>query len=214
MMRAHLGISAALLLSACAANDPYQQTKTGAAIGAVAGAILGHQLDDDAGRYVGAAAGAALGGGIGYTLDRQQRELEALAAENQRLGMEVRRLEDDRLQVSIPSEVTFDFDSARIKPGFRPALDEMSDILGRDPSSRITIVGHTDSIGDASYNMGLSERRADSVASYLSSRGINPRRLYTEGRGELEPRADNGSEYGRRQNRRVEMYIESAPRTS
>ena len=199
--------AAALLLSACVANDPYQRTKTGAAIGAVAGAVLGHQLDDDAGRYVGAAVGAAVGGGVGYALDRQHRQLEQLAAENRRLGMEVNRLQDGSIQVNIPSEVTFDFDSSDIRPAFRSTLNEMADILNQEPRSSITVVGHTDSVGDDEYNMALSYRRADSVAGYLAARGVAPQRLYTDGRGERQPRADNASAYGRQQNRRVEMFI-------
>lgn len=198
---------AALAVSACAPNDPYMRTKTGAAIGAIAGGVLGHQLDDDAGRYVGAAAGAALGGGIGYAMDRQQQQLQQLAMENQQLNMEVQRLQDGSLRVGLPSEVLFDFDSASLKPQFMSTMDEMARILNQDPRSTVTVIGHTDSTGSESYNMDLSRRRAQSVSSYLAQRGVDPNRLYAEGRGESQPRASNATPEGRAQNRRVELII-------
>lgn len=198
---------AALALSACAPNDPYMRTKTGAAIGAIAGGVLGHQLDDDTGRYVGAAAGAALGGGLGYAMDQQHQQLQQLAMENQQLNMEVQRLQDGSLRVGLPSEILFDFDSASLKPQFMSTMDEMAGILNQDPRSTVTVVGHTDSTGSESYNMDLSRRRAQSVSSYLAQRGVDPNRLYAEGRGESQPRASNATPEGRSQNRRVELLI-------
>lgn len=198
---------AVMLLSACAANDPHLRTKTGAAIGAVAGGVLGHQLDGRHGRYYGAAAGAALGGGLGYAMDQQAQQLEQLAMENQRLGMEVNRLQDGSIQVNFPSEVLFDFDRADIKPEFRPALDEVSRILNQDPRSRVLVVGHTDNVGSDAYNMNLSQRRAQSVVGYLGSRGVDQQRLSAVGRGFHEPRASNATPEGRAQNRRVELFI-------
>jgi outer membrane protein OmpA-like peptidoglycan-associated protein len=200
-------LSAALLLAACAANDPYQRTKTGAAVGAVAGAIIGNQINNDSGKYVGAALGAALGGGIGYAMDQQQQQLQALAAENQRLGLEVERLQDGSIRMDIPSEVLFDFDSARIKSSFMPTLNEVASILNQETRSTVQIVGHTDSTGDDGYNLRLSRERANSVADALSARGVAYNRLYTEGRGEEQPVASNATEQGRRENRRVELFI-------
>jgi len=193
-------------LTGCADN-PYQRTAAGATIGAIAGGVLGHQLDDDSGRYVGAAVGAAIGGGIGYAMDKQEQELQRLAAENQALGMEVQRLQDGSIRVGIPSEVSFDFNSDQIRPEFRPTLSELSRILNQDTRSTVTIVGHTDSVGSDAYNMDLSLRRARSVEGELAYLGVDRGRLYTEGRGERQPRADNSTEYGRRQNRRVEIFI-------
>ncbi|MCB1716046.1 MAG: OmpA family protein [Candidatus Competibacteraceae bacterium] len=199
-------LALAVLLGGCA-DSPYQRTATGATIGAIAGGVLGHQLDDDAGRYVGAAVGAAIGGGIGYAMDQQAQDLQRLAAENQALGMEVQRLQDGSIRVDLPSEVTFDFNSDRVRPEFAPTLGEMARILNQDPRSTVTIVGHTDSVGSDAYNMDLSLRRARSVAAELNYRGVDRGRLYTEGRGERQPRADNATEQGRRMNRRVEIFI-------
>lgn len=199
-------LALAALLGGCVDN-PYQRTAAGTAIGAIAGGVLGHQLDDRSGRYVGAAVGAAVGGGIGYAMDRQAQDLQRLAAENQALGMEVQRLQDGSIRVGIPSEVTFDFNSDRVRPEFLPTLADMARILNQDPRSTVTIVGHTDSVGSDAYNMDLSLRRASSVATELSLRGVDRGRLYTEGRGERQPRADNATEQGRRMNRRVEIFI-------
>lgn len=197
----------AFLLTACAANDPYQRTKTGAGIGAVAGAIIGHQLDDDSGKFVGAAVGAALGGGIGYAMDQQHQELQALAAENQRLGLEVQRLQDGSIRLDIPGEVSFDTDSARVKRGFMPILDRVATIINQDTRGTVQIIGHTDSQGSPDYNLRLSRDRASAVADELSSRRVSYNRLFTEGRGESEPRASNATAEGRRLNRRVEIFI-------
>lgn len=201
-------LATVLALGACAANDPYARTKTGAAVGAVAGAILGHQLDDDSGRYVGAAIGALAGGAVGNYMDNQQRAFDqALYEEQQRHGLEIQRLQDGSLKLDIPSEVSFDLDRAEIKPAFRPTLDKVADILRQYDRSVVHIVGHTDSTGSDVYNQQLSQRRADSVAQYLASRGVDWQRLRTEGRGESQPRASNATEAGRQLNRRVELVI-------
>ncbi len=200
-------LSTLLLISACAQDSPYMRTTTGAALGAVAGGVLGHQLDSNHGRYYGAAAGAALGGGIGYAMDQQHQQMQRLAMQNEAMRMEVTRLQDGSVRIGLPSEVLFDFDSATLKPQFRSTLDEMAGILNQDPRSSVTVIGHTDSTGSEAYNMDLSRRRAQAVTSHLGSRGVDPNRLYAEGRGESEPRASNATEEGRAQNRRVEMII-------
>lgn len=198
----------AVLLSACAANDPYQRTKVGAGVGAVTGAVLGRGIDDDVGTYVGAAVGALAGGAVGNYMDRQQRAFEqALVAERQRNDLEIQRLRDGSLRLGIPSEVSFDFDSAAIKPGFVSTLDKMTDVLQQYDRTIVHIIGHTDSVGSDAYNLQLSQRRADSVADFLARQGVLGQRLRTEGRGERQPRAENTSASGRQLNRRVEMYI-------
>jgi outer membrane protein OmpA-like peptidoglycan-associated protein len=198
----------AVAISGCAADDPNRRAKTGAAIGAVAGAVLGHQLDDDAGRYVGAVVGAVAGGAVGHYMDNQQNEFEqALEDERYAHDVEIERLEDESLKINVPSEVSFDFDRADIKPAFRPTLDKVADILVRYDRSIVHVIGHTDSIGSDTYNQDLSERRARSVANYLAGRGVPDSRLQTEGRGEREPRDSNATAAGRQLNRRVELII-------
>lgn len=201
-------VAVAVALAGCAADDPNKRAKTGAAIGAVAGAILGHQLDDDSGRFVGAAVGALAGAAVGNYMDKQQQEFDsALATEQQNNQVEIQRLQDETLKIDISNEVSFDFARAEIKSSFRPTLDKVADVLKRYPNSVVHVVGHTDSIGSDAYNQRLSEQRAEAVVSYLASAGVARDRLRAEGRGETEPRDTNATEAGRQLNRRVELYV-------
>ncbi|MCX4193478.1 OmpA family protein [Methylophaga sp. OBS1] len=199
----------ATALSGCAADDPNKRTKTGAAVGAAAGALLGYAVDDGTGGVVaGAAVGALAGAGVGRYMDNQQREFEqALADEQARNELKIQQLENETLKIDIASEVSFDFDSASLKSAFTPTLNKVADVLQRYPKTVIHVVGHTDSVGSESYNQQLSERRAQSVADYLASNGVERGRLYATGRGELEPRATNETEAGRQLNRRVELFV-------
>jgi len=199
----------ATALSGCATDDPNKKAKTGAAIGAAAGALLGYAVDDGAGGVIaGAAVGAIAGGGVGHYMDKQQQEMEAaLAQEQARHELEIQQLENETLKIDIANEVSFDFDSAALKSAFTPTLSKVANILQRYPNTIIHVVGHTDSVGSESYNMRLSERRAQSVVDFFLSRGVESARLYALGRGESQPRATNDTEAGRQLNRRVEIYV-------
>lgn len=219
MKRAGIGFLAALvLLAGCATSpeDPNRNTKekaaTGAAIGAIAGAIIGHQQDRSGGALrgalIGAAAGGALGAGVGAYMDKQEAEFrEKLAAEQRAHEIEVERLKNENLKITMNSEVSFDFNSAAINPGFKGTLDKVNDILARYTRTSVHVVGHTDNIGSEAYNQKLSEDRAKSVAWYMQDGGVAAQRISTEGRGEMQPRATNATEAGRQLNRRVEILI-------
>ncbi len=209
IQRAGMALTAVLAVTACTQqDDPNRRAKIGAAVGAVAGAVLGHQLDGDSGRWVGAAVGALAGGATGHYMDNQQRDFEnAMAAEQQANQMEIERLKDDTLKLTVDSEVSFDFDRAEIKRSFEPSLDKLAGVIGKYRQTIVHVVGHTDSTGPDAYNQRLSERRAHSVADYLVMRGVDPQRLRTEGRGEREPRDSNATEAGRQLNRRVEIFV-------
>ncbi len=205
-------------LAACATtpNDRNAQAKekaaAGAVLGAIAGAIIGFQGDHSGGALrgalIGGAAGGAIGAGVGHYMDKQQAEFERqLASERAANQVEIKRLKNQSLKITMNSEVSFAFDSANIKPAFRSTLDKVSDILQRYSRSRINVVGYTDSVGSAAYNQGLSRRRAESVASYIEGRGVQLSRVRTEGRGESDPRASNATAAGRQLNRRVELLI-------
>ena len=110
---------------------------------------------------IGGAAGAAAGAGIGYLMDRQEAELrEQLANERTEHAIELERVRDDLLKLTMSNEISFDFGSAAIKPTFRPTMHKMAEVLRKYDGNDITIVGHTDSVGGDSYNQTLSERRA------------------------------------------------------
>lgn len=220
-MNRSLGISAlAGLLTAGCATDPYNSggygdsgsygmsnTTKGAAIGALGGGAVGALATRDhlKGGLIGAAAGAVLGGGIGYYMDRQEQQLRQ-RLENTGTGVQVQR-EGDNLRVIMPSQVTFDFDSANIRPGFYPALNTVAQVLRENDQTVVDITGHTDSKGSDSYNQRLSEERAHAVADYLGGQGVSMARMNARGMGESTPLASNNSESGRQQNRRVEILI-------
>jgi OOP family OmpA-OmpF porin len=102
--------------------------------------------------------------------------------------------------------VLFDFDKSVIKPEAYPLLNEVVTILKKNPDMTVELQGHTDNIGTAEYNMGLSLRRANAVADYLESKGISADRLTTKGFGFTKPVALNGTAFGRSLNRRVELH--------
>lgn len=199
---------AATLVVGCAADDPYRSTKTGAVIGGIAGAVIGNQGSRSSDRFLGAAVGALAGAAVGSYMDRQRQALEReLAEEQARDELRITEMEGDALRVGIASDATFEFDSAELKPGSRATYDRIARVVNDFEQTVIHVVGHTDSTGPALYNQGLSERRAESVALYMRSRGVDGDRLVIEGRGENEPLATNSTADGRRQNRRVDIVI-------
>jgi OOP family OmpA-OmpF porin len=101
--------------------------------------------------------------------------------------------------------VTFAFDSDEVTGASMATLDVAAEALQECPNVNTSVEGYTDSVGDADYNMGLSQRRAESVSNYLSSHGVSPSRLHPKGFGESQPIADNGTDDGRELNRRVEL---------
>ena len=110
-------------------------------------------------------------------------------------------------KVVLNADTFFDFDKATLKPEGRQVLDQVADQASSLELETLIAVGHTDSTGPEAYNQKLSERRANSVKEYLVSKGIAADRIYTEGKGELDPIATNATREGRAQNRRVEIEI-------
>lgn len=195
-------------LAACAGNQSISGAQKSAAIGAVAGAVLGHQVDGDKGRYVGAVAGALAGSAVGKYMDEQQRELEAqLRREQAANEIQISRLGDDTLKLDLSSEVSFDVDSSRINRSFYQSLNKVASVLADYPQTAVHIIGHTDSTGSDAYNHNLSLQRASSVKGYLTRQGVDEPRTRTEGRGENVPVASNATADGRSRNRRVEIFL-------
>ena len=110
-------------------------------------------------------------------------------------------------KVTFAADVLFDFDKAVIKPEGKSKLDDISNKVRGINLEVVIAIGHADSIGSDAYNQRLSVRRAESVKAYLVSKGIEPNRVYTEGKGEKQPVADNKTRDGRAKNRRVEIEV-------
>lgn len=204
---------AATFLSACT-TDPYtgqqkvSNTTGGAAIGAAVGALGGLMVGGSSRAQrnavlIGAGIGALGGGAIGNYMDRQESELRA---QLQGTGVSVTR-NGDQIILNMPSSITFDTDQDAVKGQFYPTLNSVAIVLRKFNQTLVDIIGHTDSTGSASYNQQLSQRRAASVATYLGSQGIDPRRFAVIGQGASQPVASNATPDGRAQNRRVEIQI-------
>lgn len=203
--------AAGVLAAGCMTMDPYTREErparagTGAAIGAAAGGVIGaisggNRLKRAA---IGAGIGALAGAGVGHYMDRKEAELRR---QLEGTGVSVTRRGDDII-LNMPGHVTFDFDSAALKPDFFEVLNSVALVANEFGQTVMVIDGHTDSVGSASYNQGLSERRAETVGRYLISQGVAPVRMATYGYGFQYPVASNDTEAGRAMNRRVELTL-------
>jgi len=206
-------LSATMFTTAACVTNPEtgeQEFQTRTAIGAGIGALGGYLLGDliaggRAGAILGTGIGAIAGGSVGQYMDRQERRLRQ---QTQGTGIDVVR-SGDELILRMPNEaITFAYNSAAVQPQDYAALNQIAQVLREFPSTAIDIYGHTDSTGSPDYNQGLSERRAQAVADYLTAQGVDRVRLATRGFGESELLvAPERSESDRQANRRVEVRI-------
>ena len=189
--------------TACASLNNKEK---GGIIGATGGAVIGGAIGKANGSTAkGAILGATIGGAagmiIGHQMDKQAAELKQNIP-----GAVVERV-GEGIQVTFASGLLFDFDSDDVRAEAASNLRNLAASLDKYPGSQLLIVGHTDSVGTDSYNLGLSERRADAAASYLAAQGVDRSRIAARGLGETEPVEPNESEAGRSKNRRVEVAI-------
>ncbi len=202
-----LALALSLGLAGCANLDERQQrTAQGAAIGAVAGAILSEATGGRAGTgvLVGGALGA-IGGNIWS--QRMEEKRRAMEQATQGTGVEVSRTQDNQLKVQVPSDISFAVGSAALEPRLRPVLEAFAHGLDQDRNAQVRIVGHTDATGNDAINDPLSQHRADSVRLFLIDRGVRGERIQATGRGSREPVASNATAEDRARNRRVEIFL-------
>jgi len=203
-------------MTACTTTDPYtgmpvrNNTGTGALAGAAGGALLGYLTNTNKGEQgrknalIGAGVGALAGGAVGNYMDRQQADFRRSLEGS---GVAIRR-NGDQIVLVMPSDVTFAVDKSDVQPQFTRVLDDVARTLNAYPQTTIDVVGHADSTGPDDYNERLSERRAGSVAGYLTGPGrVLPDRIFVAGQGERQPIASNDTAEGRAQNRRVEIIL-------
>ena len=216
-----IGLVTAAVLSACATggsyvqSDPYgnptqQQNRTGkgaligSAIGVAAGLLSGDSATERRQHaMIGAGIGALSGAAVGNYQDRQERALRERTANT---GIDVQR-QGDNITLNLPDGITFDFNKTTLKPQFYGALNGVASTLAEYNQTMIEVVGHTDSIGTDAVNNRISRERAEAVAAYLSAQGVQRERIETLGAGKAYPIADNNTEAGRAQNRRVEIRV-------
>lgn len=198
-------VSSTALLASCASYEASPARDTG--IGAAAGAAIGAAAHSS-NRTHGALAGAAVGALGGYIwssqMAKQKKEMETAT---QGSGVQVTQTPDNQLKLNVPSDVSFDTGRADIKPAFSPILTRFAQTLNENPKTTVRILGHTDSTGTDAINNPLSVNRAAAVRDYLTARGVAANRIAIDGRGSREPIADNGTDAGRAQNRRVDIFV-------
>ncbi|MFW5870214.1 MAG: OmpA family protein [Candidatus Sumerlaeota bacterium] len=207
---------AALALSTvgCATMKEHK-VASGAVIGGVLGAAAGAAIDDNnrgRGAAIGAGVGAAAGAGVGYLLARQAARYEKIedvdvtrVPEETSPSGEV--VEQEHLNLKISTDVLFDQNSSALSKTGSEKLGDVADVLSDYPDNRVVVIGYTSNEGSDAYNMDLSQRRAQVVRNELVRRGVSSSRIEAVGMGESNPVAENDTEWGRRQNRRVEIEI-------
>jgi outer membrane protein OmpA-like peptidoglycan-associated protein len=192
-----MSISAVLFLSGCASSE-HKNAYRGTAIGAVAGGAVGAVIGKEKGAIIGAGVGGIAGAYAGGRMDKQAKELKAIA--------ETKRTEQG-LVTKLKSDILFDTGKANLKPQAKNNLDQMAGIMKKYPENILAINGYTDNTGSNSVNEALSQRRAQAVKDQLVASGMPNSVISTYGRGESNPVADNSSVNGRKQNRRVEIEV-------
>jgi outer membrane protein OmpA-like peptidoglycan-associated protein len=211
MKPAFLLAASVLALSACA-TDPvtgqsiYGNTARGAGIGAIVGGLGGLFAGGNDGRNaaVGAAVGALAGAGIGRYMDGQEEDMRRKVASS---GIGIQRI-GDRIELVMPSDVTFSKGSAQLDPAFTPVLDKVAESLNLYPKTTIDIIGHASTEGADQANLDLSYRRAEAVRMYLQGRSVLSQRMATGGLGETQPIIFPDDTEGKRsQNRRVQVVL-------
>ncbi len=211
-----LALASSLGLAGCETFDAYtgekktSATSKGAAIGAGVGAVLGYLRNKDESSKTkqrkilqAAGIGAIAGGGVGYYMDSQEAKLRKTLRDS---GVSVER-DGDNINLVMPGNITFVTAGHDLNASFHQVLDSVVLVLQEFNQTIIVVAGHTDSRGSDAYNQGLSERRADSVAQYLTQKGVAAARIDTVGFGEKHPIADNSTSEGRALNRRVELSL-------
>ncbi len=195
-------LAASLMLSCSTMN----RAEKGAVIGVGAGAAVGAGIGKLAGNtglgaVIGAAVGGAGGAMIGKYMDKQAKEMEAEmeAAKVERVG--------EGIKVTFDSGLLFSINSSDLSAKSKQELTNFSEVLNKYPDTNIYIDGHTDDTGSNEYNKTLSEKRANSVATYLANQKVERTRFTVRGFGEDQPMIENTSEANRAQNRRVEVII-------
>ncbi len=197
-------VLSAFLFGCAGATHQEGKAKTGVLIGSAGGAILGQVIGKNTeSTLIGAGIGAALGGlaghQIGSYMDRQEQALRNAVTASESVNIQRNQ---DILTATFKSDIFFDFDSSILKSGAYSEIARVSNVLNQYPKTTIRVEGHTDSTGSESYNLTLSEKRAEAVKNALVQRGVDPLRIQAIGFGESQPVSSSDAI-----NRRVNIVI-------
>jgi outer membrane protein OmpA-like peptidoglycan-associated protein len=191
-----------LIMMGCGTSKALQGGAIGAAGGGLLGAVIGKQLGNTAaGAIIGAAVGGTAGALIGHNMDKQAEEMrqDLSNAKIERVG--------EGIKITFNSGILFTTASSDLQSAAKENIASLAKILNKYPDTNVIIEGDTDSDGSEEYNLKLSERRAQAVAEYTKSAGVDAARITTVGKGETNPVASNDTAEGKAQNRRVEIAI-------
>ncbi|MBR0181001.1 MAG: OmpA family protein [Prevotella sp.] len=200
-------LCAAMVLSGCNVSNTAKGTAIGAGGGAALGAIIGKIAGNTAvGAIIGGAVGAGAGAIIGHKMDKAKKEAEAVK------NAQVESVKDanglDAVKVTFDSGILFATNKAELNQTSKSSLQQFANVLKQNADCDVAIIGHTDNTGSDAINNPLSEKRATSVSNYLRSLGVSASQIKSvEGQGSVNPVADNSTAEGRKQNRRVEVYM-------
>lgn len=215
----HLLVIAAVgfTLGSCDSTRQMSKQDKGVAVGAAGGAVIGGIIGNNVGKkgntalgaIIGAAVGGVAGGIIGNKMDKQAEKIktEIPGAKVERIGEGIRVTFDEANPDGSKAGVYFATNKYDINANSKLALDKLIKIFNEYPETNLLVEGHTDDVGKDSYNLGLSQRRAEAVANYLRNTGIASSRLIIKWYGELQPVSDNVSAATKALNRRVEFVI-------
>ena len=198
------------LLVSCGMSRTASGSLIGGGAGAALGAGIGYLIGGNGqGAAIGAAIGTAVGAGsgaiIGHQMDKKAAELAELENAQVETVTDVNGLK--AIKVTFDNGILFDFNKSTLKAAAKTQLDKFAADMTDMPETNFTIYGHTDNVGTEQANQKVSTLRAESVEKYLKTKGIAKERMTAEGLSFNFPVADNSTEAGRAQNRRVEIYI-------
>ena len=202
-----VALCAMLVLAGCNMSNTAKGTMIGAGGGAAVGAVIGAIAGNTAvGAAIGGVVGAGTGAIIGHKMDKAKKEAEAVKNAQVETITDANGLE--AIKVTFDSGILFATNKADLNAASKASLTQFAEVLKENKDMDIAIFGHTDNTGTDAVNNPLSKNRAQSVSKFLKSQGVASSQIKTiDGQGSKNPVAENSTAEGRKQNRRVEVYM-------